>query len=283
MTAITFVDKVNFIIGGICSSETLVGKDLIESSETLTISPCASSPDLKNIKNYIFSLYPLDNLDGKLSAEYIYNVLSKRKAAIFSCQSDWCLGEKTIFKERFSELGGTITIIEHNTTDESDLRSYLIKINNGDAEIIFAPQYVGGQEKLFEQAKEINLKQTIFVPSLLDKDLVAKLGSISDNIYGTVLKTSETNTLFSDELKQRTGMIKIDSDLCGNRAYDSLMLLNEAIINTKNIDTNKIIDYLHDIDYLGLSGKIQFDKEGMILNGNFVIVKTKNGKLIEQK
>jgi branched-chain amino acid transport system substrate-binding protein len=93
------VDKVDFIIGSICSSETLAGKDIINENKILTISSCASAPNLRNASKYLFSLYPLDDLDGKYSAEYIINKLNIKKVAILVCNSDWCKGEADIFKK----------------------------------------------------------------------------------------------------------------------------------------------------------------------------------------
>lgn len=273
------VDNVDYIIGGLCSSETLAGKELINQSQTLTISNCASSPELKGASKYLISLYPLDDTDGRYSAEYIYNKLGLKTAAILSCQSDWCKGEENIFYKTYLSLGGEIKVIEHNAIEETDLKTSLTKIKNSNAEIIFAPQYIGAQEKMFLQAKEINLDIPFFVPSLLDKDTINKHKGITNGAYGTRIKARETNMFFTNELKRRSNLTNVDADLCSNRAYDALMLLKEAIEKTNSFDNEEIINYIKDNEFSGLAGNYVFD-QNYILAGEFETMKAINGELI---
>ena len=52
------VDKVNYIIGGLCSSETMVAKEALKGTNAIVLSPCATTPALKNTNN-IFTFHQL--------------------------------------------------------------------------------------------------------------------------------------------------------------------------------------------------------------------------------
>src|SRR3989338_266462 len=106
------VDKVKVIIGGACSGETLGASPLTESNKVILISPSATSPDVTNAGDFVFRVAPSDAYAGTVAAEYAYNELNARKAAIIAETTDYTQGLARVFREQFTKLGGELVADE---------------------------------------------------------------------------------------------------------------------------------------------------------------------------
>ena len=62
------IDKVDFVVGGFCSSETLAASEISNLSKTIVISPSSSSPKIRSAGKYMFSVYNLSDDEGKYIA-----------------------------------------------------------------------------------------------------------------------------------------------------------------------------------------------------------------------
>ena len=78
------VDKVKVIIGGVCSGETMGAAPITEANKVILISPSATSPDITKVGDFVFRVAPSDAYAGTVAAQYAYNELSARKAAIIA-------------------------------------------------------------------------------------------------------------------------------------------------------------------------------------------------------
>ena len=106
------VDKVSAIIGEICSGATIAMAPIVEKNKVPLISPCSSNPDITNMGDYIFRVYPSDSLQGKYMAEYVKNVLNYSKVAVLYVNNDWGKGVAEVFKKTFINMGGEIIFQE---------------------------------------------------------------------------------------------------------------------------------------------------------------------------
>ncbi len=276
------VDKVQYIIGGICSSETLAGAPIAEANKVIVVSTNATSSKMKTAGEYIFTVYPLDEFEGKFAAEYIYNTLGKRKVAMLTCLSDWCEGLANTFTKNFVALGGKIVIAEKNEQDTSDLRTQLQKIKETNADMIFTVEYVKAISTLAVQKKELGIDLPIFAPTVIDQSLVDKYGTELEGAYTSKMTSKINNPKLESEIKIRSGMQNVDIEVTGARAYDILFLLKKSIENAGTFDTTKVKDTLLDINYDGIAGHYQFDSDGVPSTASYNVFEAIDGKLVQQ-
>jgi len=279
---LVYIEEVDYIIGGVCSPETLPGADILSTSRILDFAISASAPQMRATGRYMFTAFPLDDLDGKISAEYIYNKLNIKTAAILASEDDWGKGQETAFTKRFTELGGKISVLEHNTKNDIDVKTQLNKIKSSNAQILFAPQYSGMQRTIIIQTKEVGLNIPLFIPNQLDVQVVKETYPISEGIYTTRVQMPKPSTEFVNKMIAKAGTEKLDFELCSNRAYDIMYMLNEATEKTNSFNTEKIIDYLLQIEYNGVTGKHKFDKDGMEIGADFRVMRVIDGNLALQ-
>src|SRR3989344_5494284 len=115
------VDKVEIILGGFCSSESIASAPLAEAAKVTLFSAGSSSPDLTGISAYFFRNYPSDASQGKVLAEAAIQK-GWKKVAFLQEQTDYALGVYKAFSSRFEELGGVI-VKEEAPSATVDFRS----------------------------------------------------------------------------------------------------------------------------------------------------------------
>ncbi len=274
------VDKVNYIIGGLCSSETMVAKEALKGTNAIVLSPCATTPALKNTNN-IFTVKPLDDLEGKYDAEYIYNNLNRKNIAILACENDWCKGIEKTFSERYNQLGGNILTIEKNNNKETDFATTLAKIKILNPELIVVFEYPEAFENIIMQSKQLDLNIKMYIPIFLTKDLVDKYTSELQGSYGIREANILNDSNLENEIKTRTNMMKVDVDYCASTTYDTLMILKNAIEKANSFDTEKVKKSLLKNDYSGILGLHRFDEYGNQAIANFKVFEVKGKELVD--
>src|SRR3989338_10042895 len=154
------IDKVEVIIGGVCSGETLGAAPIAEENKVALISPSATSPDITNAGDFIFRLAPSDAFAGIVAAEYASKDLKTSKAAIISETTDYAQGLRNVFKSYFEDLGGEIVADETYNPEDTDFRTQVTKVKAANPDIIYlVPQAPQKGLLLVKQIKEAGLKQ----------------------------------------------------------------------------------------------------------------------------
>lgn len=129
------VDKVQVILGGFCSSESIAAVPVAEAAKVALFSPGSSSPDLTGISPYFFRNYPSDASQGKILAEVAYSK-GWRTVAMLQEQTDYALGVYKTFSATFEGLGGKL-VKEETPSSNIDFRSQLTKLKAANPDALF--------------------------------------------------------------------------------------------------------------------------------------------------
>jgi ABC-type branched-subunit amino acid transport system substrate-binding protein len=114
------INKVQFVLGGFCSGESLAAEPIATANKVALFSPGSSSPKLTNISKYFFRNYPSDDSQGFALAE-ASKEKNWKKVAVIQEQTDYSVGLYQSFNTKFSDLGGEIVKEEFpSTTHNSD-------------------------------------------------------------------------------------------------------------------------------------------------------------------
>jgi branched-chain amino acid transport system substrate-binding protein len=259
------VDKVNFIIGGACSGETLGAAPIAESSKVILISPVSSSPDITDAGDYIFRTFASDASSGNKIAEAVINA-GHKNIAVISEQTDYSQALKKVFEDRFEELGGTITISEAYTTNTKDFRTQLAKMKATSPDAMYlVPQTPQSGEILLRQMKEAGITTPKFSNELATIDLLTKSGLSEGIIYAEV--SFDENSPLSKEFfdKYITKYEVVDPNtppIYITSTYDAVNLLKEMIEKYGN-DSEAVKKGLYKVNnYAGVSGPLTIDENG---------------------
>ncbi|MFC1650876.1 ABC transporter substrate-binding protein [Candidatus Latescibacterota bacterium] len=121
-------DGVDIILGPAWSSVTMaVSQEVTIPNEMLLISHSATSPRITALEDngLVWRMAPSDALQGKLGADYLYNVLGKKTVGVIYSTSIWGTDLAGVFKSTFEELGGSDSVVSFvSFPEEQDWATY---------------------------------------------------------------------------------------------------------------------------------------------------------------
>ena len=272
-------DKVQAILGGLCSGESVAGISVAKEAKVPMLSGCSSAPSLTGVSEYFFRNYPSDSYQGSFAADYLYNKLGKKNVAVLYAQSDWGNGIEKEFTKSFKALGGNIVAEESVVSNAKDYRTSLSKIKSLKPDAIYFLGYAGETVPALKQITELGIKTTIFGgDSWADPKMYADAGVSSEGIMFAAPSVSD-NPEFKAKMKAKTGTDAIEG--CSPTAYDALNILAQAMKN--GVDSESIKAGLKNIVYTGgvVSDKISFDEKGDLMGAKYSVKVVKNGVAVE--
>lgn len=261
---LTSVDKVKFIIGGTCSSETLAAATVTEAAKVLLVSPGSSSPKVSEAGDLVFRTYPSDNGKGKVLAQYAIDQKYKKVGAI-SEQSDYALGLKGVFEDAL-KAGGVEVTSETYTKENSDFRTQLLKMKNAEVEAVFVnPQTPDKGLLILNQMKEMGFKAKIMTQEVVgtDTDTLKKAGDFVEGAVTADVLPPEDGGIAAFRADYKAKYAKdLNFESIAAGAYDAMYLLRDAMA-AKGDDVDQVKAYLYALTgYKGINGTFGFDKNG---------------------
>lgn len=279
------VDKVQVIIGGLCSGETMAMAPIAEEAKVLLISDGSSAPAITDSGDYIFRLAPSDLASAAKLVE-LMSAKGYKKVAVISEQTDYSQGIGKAFVQDAKNAGIEVVYDESFATDINDFKPFATKINTSGAEAVFVnPQTGAGATKITKALREqgneaqfynffITEKGFVEAGSFVNGTIIVDMGAVANQKLGAEFLNKFKTTYNRDP----------EYALFATLGYDTANIVFQAISKVGD-DATKIKDYLYKMPtYTGITGNLSFDKNGDPVGNNvFVIKQIQDGKLVELK
>ncbi|MBI2617915.1 penicillin-binding protein activator [Candidatus Kaiserbacteria bacterium] len=269
------VDKVHAIIGPLCSAAAGPGLPVAQSAGIPTI-VVGSAPALTSIGDFIFRVYPSDALQGKVSAEFIFNELGKKNVAVVYVQNDWGQGIQETFIKRFKELGGTISVNESVLQDSVDLRTQLTKVKSAAAEALYFPVYVQNAIAGVRQIRELGLNIPVVAGDVFADESIFSLPAAEGIVY--IQGKSNNPEEFQNKVLELSG---VSGNAFTPYFYDAVRVMLSVIkdVGTDPDDIKKALVNLSYDESIAVP-KISFDEVGDLVGAEVDIRVIQNGKSV---
>ena len=272
------VDKVQFIIGGLCSAETLAIAPIAEAANVVLMSPASTAPKIKDAGEYIYRVVPSDAGQGAEAALYLAGK-GYRDIAILNVNDEWGVGLTGAFKKTAET--GNLRIVAEETFEPraTDMRTQLTKIKEKNPDAIYMPAFPAEAAVILKQAKELGITAYIMGTDASKDDSVIEGAGISAEGFVVLLPGVPD----SPEVKSFNENFEAKYDKSPSaytpEAYDVFTIAKMAFENTDGTGP-QLKAYLDEMgEFKGASGTYEFDQDGEVSKTyDFFIVK--NGKFV---
>ena len=150
-------DNPTAVIGEVASTLSIQAAPICNAAKVPMISPSSTNPKVTQLP-YIFRVCFIDPFQGKAEAEFAFNNLHAKRAAILTDSgNDYSIGLTKFFTQSFTALGGQIVIAQNYAKDDVDFTSQLTQIKAANPDILFVPGYYGQVGPIAKQAKTVGL------------------------------------------------------------------------------------------------------------------------------
>lgn len=280
-------DKVVAVIGPNQSSAVIASGAISNGAKVTDITPMGTNPDVtvdpgtKKVKPYSFRTCFIDPFQGTVMASFAYNDLKVKKAAIYiDNTSDYAKGLAQFFKENFIKNGGEVVIEEAYLQKDTDFKSTLTKIKAAQPDFIYIPGYYQEVGLIVKQAREMGITVPMAGGDGWDSAKLPEIAgkaALENTFFSSLYSPDDTSDLNKSFVAEYKKAYNTNPDVFAALAYDSTLLVAEAIEKAGSADPAKIGEAMAKISgFKGVSGEVTFNEQHNPIK-SAVIIEHKDG------
>ena len=274
------VDNAPVVIGEYSSGNTIPLGQFLQREGVVHINPGSSSPEIADIGDMSFSTIGLDTIAGKFTADAVFD-RGYEKAAFLVPNNSYGEGVLETFKERYEEIGGEITSEILYTEGQTDYRSELQRLAEGEPDVFVYSAYGQESSVINKQAFEMGLNDKPWFGIYLsmttaDSDQATVEGQIGMdlNYIGPDGQTYEA------AYKEKYG--EDFASTFSGYTYDAVMLAAEAIEKAGSAEPDAVAKAMAEVgkDFSGATGEISLDEDGQRTDQPYAVLEYQEGDLV---
>lgn len=261
-------DKVDFIIGDICSSVTLAMQPIVEDAGIVLVNAASSNPQITyqaGVGGYKYSFrnYPTDEVRALSIAKYASEA-GLTKLAVLSVDSDYGRGAIDFTKKYVDDYGLELTSEDYYKEGEVDFRAVLTKIRKSDAQAILMYGLADTTPIVARQMIESGLAGKLPLLGNGEFSAAATIQAAPKAMNGAIEAAawlpaydSEASVAFVADFEAEHGGEEPNNHAYGH--WETVHLLAEAIDNADSIEADAVVAALEVIEFESPMGTITFD------------------------
>lgn len=255
-------DKMAALIGGVVSGDTLAVKEIAIADGMPILTPTGTHLDITTNAPNIFRACFTDPYQGETAAVFAGKNLKAKTAAIMYNTTDaYSEGLAKAFENKFKEFGEVINIEGYAQAD-TDFRSILTKIEAGNPDVIYLPEYYSKAGQILTQFRELEIKAPVLGPDGFD-GIEEDYAEVAEAVYFTnhFAKTDESEIVqnFINNYIAKWGSSPTTFAALG---YDATYIIAAAIESAGSLDSQALVSAIAATQIEGATGRVVFKDTG---------------------
>jgi len=275
-------DKVSFVLGSSTSGATQAMTPLAQSSKVILISPSATNVNITKVGDFIFRACFIDPFQGVVGADFAYDTLNSRRAAIlYDAGADYNTGLAESFRNQFKARGGQVVADEAYQSGDVDFNAQVTRIRAATPDVVYLPNYYNDVSL---QAKQLRAQG-------INCALVGGDGwdSLTDNAGDEILNSFWSSGFAADTTDPRgVAFVKAFQARFNREAsqfaalgYDTMMLVIDGIKAAGSFDPTAVKNAMAKINGPYVTGNIRYDSDRNPIKGATILeIVRQGGKLV---
>ena len=274
-------DKVSIILGSSTSGATQAMTSLAQQGKVVLISPSATNIDVTNAGDFIFRACFIDPFQGIVGADFAYNTLGSRRAAVlYDAGADYNTGLAESFRSQFKANGGQVVADEAYQSGDVDFNAQVTRIKAAGPDVVYLPNYYNDVSLQAKQLRDQGVNCALVGGDGWD--------SLIDNAGNEVLNGFWSAGFASDTTDPK-GVAFVNAFMARfNRpasqfaalGYDAMMLVADGIKAAGSFDSTAVKDAMAKLSGSYVTGNIRFDVRRNPIKGAAILeIVRKDGKL----
>jgi branched-chain amino acid transport system substrate-binding protein len=157
-------------------------------NKVVELSIGASSPDIAKLGDYVYTTFPLADIDITAVAKYAVTSMGKKKAAVIYINNETGIVPAEVYQKVFKAAGGEIVAVETYDPKATDFTGMLLKVRAANPDIIHLQGLVSDIPQVIAQMRQLGLTQTVTSYSAaFNPKLIQQLGAAAEGVIATSL------------------------------------------------------------------------------------------------
>ncbi len=280
-------EKVDVVLGHICSGATKAALGIYKDSNIIAMSPSATNPALTQSGDYpnFYRTIASDDAQARLEVDFALNVLKLKKVAVLHDKGDYGKGLAE-FAKTFLEQDprAKVVLFEGITPGAVDYSAVVQKIKRSGAEAVIFGGYHPEASKIVTQMRKKRMK-TIFISDdgVKDDTFIKVAKKYAEGVYATGPRDVSKNPMAIAAIEAHKKAYGEDPGAFYLNAYSAALALLNAIQQAGSTDYAALSNALHTKNVDTPLGSIHFDERGDATGVGFSVYQVKNGVYVEVK
>jgi branched-chain amino acid transport system substrate-binding protein len=148
----------------------------------------ANSPEIATLGDYVYTAFPLAEVDITKLAKYVYTTLGKKTAAVLYINNDTGIDAAKLYRDTFTAAGGKIVAFEAYDPKATEFTGMLLKARAANPEIVHLHGLTADTPQVIAQMRQLGMTQRVTSYSAAyNPKLVQQLGPAAEGIIVTSL------------------------------------------------------------------------------------------------
>ncbi len=278
-------NKVDVVLGHICSGATRAAMGIYKDSKIIAMSPSATNPALTQSGDYpnFYRTIASDDAQAKLEVDFALEVLKVKKIAVLHDKGDYGKGLAE-FAKGFLEKSpqAKVVLYEGITPGAVDYSAVVQKIKRSEAEAVIFGGYHPEASKIVSQMRKKRMK-TIFISDdgVKDETFIKVAQKYAEGVYATGPKDVSNNPMAIAATEAHKKAYGQDPGAFFLNAYAATLALLNGIEQAGSTDYDAVENALRTKFVETPLGKIRFDERGDAVGVGFSMYQVQNGVFVE--
>lgn len=280
-------EKVDVVLGHICSGATKAALPLYLSANVVVMSPSATNPGLTQSGDYpnFFRTIAADDAQARKGVEFLTDTLNAKKVAVVHDKGDYGKGLAEFAKTFIEQTGkAEVVLFEGVTPGAVDYSAVVQKIRRTGADAVYYGGYHPEASKIVTQMRKKRMK-TEFVSGdgVKDDTFIKVAGKYAEGVYASGPIDNSKNPVNMAAVSEHKTTYSEDPGAFFENAYAAAQALLNAIEQANSTDYDAVREALYSQATETPVGNIQFDAIGDATGVGFAMYQVKDGVYVQAK
>jgi branched-chain amino acid transport system substrate-binding protein len=279
--------RVDAVIGHICSGATKAALRTYKDAGIIVISPSATSPELTLSNQYpnFFRTIGSDALQARLVTEFALNSLKFTKFAVIHDKGDYGKGFAEYAKKYIEESRkAQVVLYEGITPGAVDYSAVVQKIKYARVDAVIYGGYHPEAASIVQQMRKKGM-QTIFISDdgVKDQTFIKVAASYAEGVYASGPRDTTKNPLAVAAINGHKKAYGTEPGAFYLNAYSAVLAILNAMGQAKSTEYKAVQKALRTHFTETPLGRIKFNDQGDAIGVGFSMYQVKNGVYVELK
>ena len=280
-TKLTARDGVSFVLGSSTSGATQAMTALAQQNKVILISPSATNTAITRAGDYIFRACFIDPFQGVVGADFAYDSLGSRRAAIlYDAGADYNSGLADAFRQQFKIIGGEVVADEAYQTGDVDFNAQVTRIKAANPDVVYLPNYYNDVALQAKQLRAQGITCALIGGDGWDSLIDNAGDEILNGYWSSGFAADTTDPKGQTFVKAFAAKFNRTASQFSALGYDTMMLVADGIKAAGTFDTAAVKDAMAKLSGPYVTGNIRFDENRDPIKGAAILeIVKKDGKL----
>jgi len=156
--------------------------------KVLAINHGANAPEIANLGEYVYSAFPLADVDITKLARYMFGPLGKKRAAVLYINNETGIDAAKLYRDTFTQAGGQVVAFEAYDPKATEFTGMLLKARAANPDTVHVHGLTSDTPQVIAQMRQLGMMQRVTSYSAAyNPKLLEQLGSAAEGLIVTSL------------------------------------------------------------------------------------------------